>query len=254
MTIETSELLNAISTLEPVSGRFELVAQHEGISAIIDYAHTPDALKKVLETINQIRTGNESLITVVGCGGNRDKAKRPIIGQIATLLSDKVIFTSDNPRDEHPDNIISEIEKGVDPIHFKKYSIIQDRRQAIKIACQMAQPNDIILVAGKGHENYQEINGNRYCKLKFYIDHYQMILVNRTNQSTVIKAAINSLLDKGVTDKQDIYTKVVDELGVPRPTVRRVARDLRNELLEKIQILQSDTKTSTATVEATAEQ
>ena len=92
------------------------------------------------------------------------------------------------------------------------------------------------------------------CKLKFYIDHYQMILVNRTNQSTVIKAAINSLLDKGVTDKQDIYTKVVDELGVPRPTVRRVARDLRNELLEKIQILQSDTKTSTATVEVTAEQ
>lgn len=162
LDVETSELLNAISTLEPVSGRFELVAQHEGISAIIDYAHTPDALKKVLETINQIRTGNESLITVVGCGGNRDKAKRPIIGQIATLLSDKVIFTSDNPRDEHPDNIISEIEKGVDPIHFKKYSIIQDRRQAIKIACQMAQPNDIILVAGKGHENYQEINGNRF--------------------------------------------------------------------------------------------
>ena len=93
-----------------------------------------------------------------------------------------------------------------------------------------------------------------FCKLKFYIDQYYTILVNRTNQSTVIKAAINSLLDKGVTDKQDIYTKVVDELGVPRPTVRRVARDLRNELLEKIQILQSETKTSTATVEATAEQ
>ena len=93
-----------------------------------------------------------------------------------------------------------------------------------------------------------------FCKLKFYIDHYYTILVNRTNQSTVIKAAINSLLDKGVTDKQDIYTKVVDELGVPRPTVRRVARDLRNELLEKIQILQSDTKTSTATVEVTAGQ
>ena len=94
----------------------------------------------------------------------------------------------------------------------------------------------------------------QFCKLKFYIDQYYTILVNRTNQSTVIKAAINSLLDKGVTDKQDIYTKVVDELGVPRPTVRRVARDLRNELLEKIQILQSDTKTSTATVEVTAEQ
>lgn len=95
---------------------------------------------------------------------------------------------------------------------------------------------------------------SQICKLKFYIDQYYTILVNRTNQSTVIKAAINSLLDKGVTDKQDIYTKVVDELGVPRPTVRRVARDLRNELLEKIQILQSETKTSTATVEVTAEQ
>ncbi|WP_100614207.1 UDP-N-acetylmuramoyl-L-alanyl-D-glutamate--2,6-diaminopimelate ligase [Confluentibacter citreus] len=160
--LEKVEILRLISGLESVSGRFQYFISGEKITAIVDYAHTPDALKNVLETINSIRTNNEELITVVGCGGDRDKTKRPIMGQIASALSTKVIFTSDNPRSEEPEAIIKEIEQGVEPQHFKKALSITDRSQAIKTACQMAQPNDIILIAGKGHETYQEIKGERF--------------------------------------------------------------------------------------------
>ncbi len=160
--LEKVEILRLISGLESVSGRFQYFISDEKITAIVDYAHTPDALKNVLETINSIRTKNEALITVVGCGGDRDKTKRPIMGQIATALSTKVIFTSDNPRSEEPEAIIKEIEKGVEPQNFKKSLSITDRSQAIKAACQMAQANDIILIAGKGHETYQEIKGERF--------------------------------------------------------------------------------------------
>ena len=140
----------------------ELAARRQnGATVFVDYAHTPDALKSVLETINNIRTKNEELITVVGCGGDRDKTKRPKMAHIASELSTKAIFTSDNPRTEDPETIISDMEKGVEPQNYKKTLSIVDREQAIKTACQLAQPNDIILIAGKGHETYQEINGKR---------------------------------------------------------------------------------------------
>lgn len=160
--LEKVEVLRLISELESVSGRFQYIVSDEKITAIVDYAHTPDALKNVLETINNIRTKNEELITVVGCGGDRDKTKRPKMGHIASALSTKVIFTSDNPRSEIPEKIIEDIEKGVEPQNFKKTISIVDRKQAIKTACQLAQPNDIILIAGKGHETYQEIKGERF--------------------------------------------------------------------------------------------
>lgn len=156
------EVLRLLSELESVSGRFQFIVSEGTITAIVDYAHTPDALENVLKTINDIRTKNEQLITVVGCGGDRDKAKRPIMANIASILSDKVIITSDNPRTEDPEAIIAEMEKGVEPQNFKKTISITDRKQAIKTACQLAQPNDIILIAGKGHETYQEIQGIRY--------------------------------------------------------------------------------------------
>lgn len=159
--LENVENLRLISELESVSGRFQYFISDEKITAIVDYAHTPDALQNVLETINSIRTKNEELITVVGCGGDRDKTKRPKMGHIASALSTKVIFTSDNPRTEVPETIIDDIEKGVEPQNFKKIVSIVDRTQAIRTACQMAQPNDIILIAGKGHETYQEIKGAR---------------------------------------------------------------------------------------------
>ncbi|EHQ02164.1 UDP-N-acetylmuramoyl-L-alanyl-D-glutamate--2,6-diaminopimelate ligase [Gillisia limnaea] len=159
--LETQENLRFISELNSVSGRFQYVISKQKITAIVDYAHTPDALKNVLETINSIRTKNEELITVVGCGGDRDKTKRPIMGHIASELSTRVIFTSDNPRTEDPEKILEEVEKGVEPQNFKKTMTVVNRRQAIKTACQLAQPNDIILIAGKGHETYQEINGVR---------------------------------------------------------------------------------------------
>ncbi len=160
--IESLEILQLMSTLESVDGRFQYAISPTKITAIVDYAHTPDALKNVLETINSIRTGNENLITVVGCGGNRDAEKRPKMGQIASILSTKVIFTSDNPRNEDPELIIQAIEKGVPAEHFKKTISITNRRQAIKTACAMAEAGDIILVAGKGHETYQEIRGERF--------------------------------------------------------------------------------------------
>lgn len=160
--LEKVEILRLISELESVSGRFQYLISDDNITAIVDYAHTPDALKNVLQTINSIRTKNEDLISVIGCGGDRDKTKRPKMGNIASALSTKVIFTSDNPRSETPEDIIEDIEKGVEPQNFKKTLSIVDRKQAIKTACQMAQPNDIILIAGKGHEAYQEIKGERF--------------------------------------------------------------------------------------------
>lgn len=161
--LESIEILQLMSTLESVDGRFQYtVSPIDSITAIVDYAHTPDALKNVLETINSIRTGNEQLITVVGCGGDRDIDKRPKMGMIAASLSSKVIFTSDNPRSESPEAIIEQIEAGVPPEHFKRTLSITDRKQAIKTACQMAERSDIILIAGKGHETYQEVKGERF--------------------------------------------------------------------------------------------
>jgi UDP-N-acetylmuramoyl-L-alanyl-D-glutamate--2,6-diaminopimelate ligase len=159
--VEEQEALRLISTLESVSGRFQYIISKGKVTAIVDYAHTPDALENVLNTIENIRTKNEQLITIVGCGGDRDKTKRPVMANIASALSDKVIFTSDNPRTENPDTIIAEMEKGVESQNFKKTISISDRKQAIKTACQLATENDIILIAGKGHETYQEINGVR---------------------------------------------------------------------------------------------
>ena len=159
--LEKLETLTIISELESVSGRFEYVISEDGITAIIDYAHTPDALKNVLETINDIRTGNEKVITVVGCGGDRDKTKRPKMANIASQLSSQAIFTSDNPRTENPQTILDEMEVGVASENYRKTLTVLDRRQAIKTACKLSEVGDIILIAGKGHEDYQEINGVR---------------------------------------------------------------------------------------------
>ncbi len=160
--LDKLEVLRLLSELESVSGRFQFIVSSNSITAIVDYAHTPDALENVLNTINDIRTNNEQLITVVGCGGDRDKAKRPIMAHIASSLSNKVIITSDNPRTEDPIDIIADMEKGVELQHQKRTLAIVDRKQAIKTACQLAGPNDIILIAGKGHETYQEVNGVRH--------------------------------------------------------------------------------------------
>lgn len=160
--LDSMEVLRLLSELESVSGRFQYIISKGNITAVVDYAHTPDALENVLKTIDDIRTKNEQLITIVGCGGDRDRTKRPIMANIASSLSDKAILTSDNPRTEDPEAIISEMEKGVEPQNYKKTLAIVDRKQAIKTACQLAQPNDIILIAGKGHETYQEINGVRH--------------------------------------------------------------------------------------------
>lgn len=160
--MDSLEALRLLSDLESVSGRFQYIVTDSKITAIVDYAHTPDALENVLKTVDDIRTKNEQLITVVGCGGNRDKTKRPIMAKIATDLSDKAILTSDNPRNEDPEVILDEMEQGVEAHNYKKILRITDRKQAIKTACQLAQPNDIILIAGKGHETYQEINGVRH--------------------------------------------------------------------------------------------
>jgi len=159
---EKLEIIKHLSNIEAVKGRFEYVRSTDGVIAIIDYAHTPDALKNILETINEIRTQNEQLITVVGCGGNRDTTKRPIMADISSELSNKVIFTSDNPRDENPETILDEMQKGVKPLHYKKTLRIADRKEAIKAAVASANKGDIILIAGKGHEDYQEIKGVKH--------------------------------------------------------------------------------------------
>ncbi len=159
---DSTNVLTALSTLNAVEGRFQYLRSANKITGIIDYAHTPDALKNVLTTINDIRTGNEKVITLVGCGGDRDALKRPLMAKIACDLSDKVILTSDNPRSENPEEIIEQMKKGILPPYNKKSLSIVDRREAIKTACSLAQPGDIILVAGKGHEKYQEIKGVKY--------------------------------------------------------------------------------------------
>jgi UDP-N-acetylmuramoyl-L-alanyl-D-glutamate--2,6-diaminopimelate ligase len=159
---DTDEVLTKLSSLPGAPGRFELVMPGSKVIAIVDYAHTPDALQNVLETIAQFRTGNEQVITVVGCGGNRDKTKRPLMASIACRLSDKVVLTSDNPRDEDPMEIIREMQTGVTPSEARKTLVIADREEAIKTACMMAKEKDIVLVAGKGHEDYQEIKGVKH--------------------------------------------------------------------------------------------
>ena len=160
--LEQLELLQFLSQLENVKGRFQYFISPNKIMAIVDYAHTPDALNNVLNTINALRTGNESVITVVGCGGDRDNAKRPVMGHIASSMSQVAIFTSDNPRTESPESILAEMEKGVEPQNTRKVLVIENRKQAIKTACKMAVPSDVILIAGKGHENYQEIMGVKH--------------------------------------------------------------------------------------------
>ena len=159
--LSSLSILKGISELKSVEGRFYVFQSEDNITVVIDYAHTPDALFNVLSTINIIRTRNENLITVVGCGGNRDQEKRPMMGEKAVLLSDKVIFTSDNPRDEDPAIIIEDMIKGVPPEHYKKAIKVILREEAIIMAGQLAKPGDIVLIAGKGHEQYQEIKGKR---------------------------------------------------------------------------------------------
>ncbi|ELR71860.1 UDP-N-acetylmuramoylalanyl-D-glutamate--2,6-diaminopimelate ligase [Fulvivirga imtechensis AK7] len=159
---DPDKVLTGLSLLDGAPGRFEQVVSDANVTAIVDYAHTPDALQNVLETIAELRTGNEQVITVVGCGGNRDKGKRPLMASIACKLSDKVVFTSDNPRDEDPAEIIRDMQAGVGPADYKKTVVLADREEAIKTACLLANDNDIILVAGKGHEKYQEIKGVKH--------------------------------------------------------------------------------------------
>lgn len=159
---EKMNVLTTLSTLSAVEGRFQYVRNDKGVTGIVDYAHTPDALENVLKTIRDIRTGNEKVITVVGCGGDRDAAKRPVMAKIACELSDKVILTSDNPRSEDPAEILRMMEEGVDIQYAKKKLSIIDRKEAIRTAVALAGPGDIILVAGKGHEKYQEIKGVKH--------------------------------------------------------------------------------------------
>ncbi len=177
--LDEQDNLRIISELENVEGRFQHSLSEGGVNAIVDYAHTPDALKNVLETINSIRTHNEQLITVVGCGGDRDRAKRPKMGHIASALSNQVVFTSDNPRSEDPESIIKEVEQGVQPENFKKTLSIVDRMQAIKTACSLAREGDIILVAGKGHETYQIIGNERFDFDDFEITNELLTKMNK---------------------------------------------------------------------------
>lgn len=177
--LETLETLQIMSVLESVEGRFQYLVSENKITVIVDYAHTPDALENVLETINSIRTGNEEVITVVGCGGDRDPQKRPVMAKAAAALSSKVVFTSDNPRTENPEKIIEQMEAGVPAEYYKKTTSITNRKEAIKAACQMAQEGDIILIAGKGHETYQEINGERFDFDDFKIVNELLTILNK---------------------------------------------------------------------------
>lgn len=152
-------VLTTLSTLSAPDGRFQIVRGPKGITAIVDYAHTPDALENVLQTIRNMVRHEQKIITVIGCGGNRDKAKRPVMARVAARLSDKVIFTSDNPRNEKPEEIIAEMKAGLDTVETLKVISITDRKEAIQQACVMAATNDVLLIAGKGHEKYQEVNG-----------------------------------------------------------------------------------------------
>jgi UDP-N-acetylmuramoyl-L-alanyl-D-glutamate--2,6-diaminopimelate ligase len=159
---DKNEILKALSNLYPAEGRFESIKDKKNVVAIVDYAHTPDAVKKVLTTIASIKKSNEKIITVIGAGGDRDKTKRPEMANISVQISDRVILTSDNPRSEDPSIILEEMEKGVSAADKMKVLTILDRKEAIKTAYALAQPNDIILIAGKGHEKYQDIKGIKY--------------------------------------------------------------------------------------------
>jgi UDP-N-acetylmuramoyl-L-alanyl-D-glutamate--2,6-diaminopimelate ligase len=159
---EKMNVLTTLSTLGAVEGRFQYLRSENGITAIVDYAHTPDALKNVLGTIRDIRTGNEAVITVVGCGGDRDKGKRPVMAAIACDLSDRVVLTSDNPRSEDPEAILADMKAGVDGKNERNVLSLVDRKEAIRTAIALAKPGDIILIAGKGHEKYQEIKGVKH--------------------------------------------------------------------------------------------
>ena len=159
---DKDEVLTQLSSISTAPGRFEQVTTGSDVVAVVDYAHTPDALENVLQTIAGFRTGNEQVITVVGCGGNRDKGKRPLMAEIAANLSDKVVLTSDNPRNEVPEQIIADMQAGISASNIRKVLSILDRKEAIRTACMLARPGDIILVAGKGHETYQEIGGVKY--------------------------------------------------------------------------------------------
>lgn len=155
------DVLTILSNLDGAEGRFDFILSPQKIIGIVDYAHTPDAVQNVLSTIQNIRKGTEQVITVIGCGGDRDKTKRPVMAQVACDWSDKVILTSDNPRTEDPQTIVNDMVEGVSPTNKRKTLVILDRKEAIKTACHLASPGDIILLAGKGHEKYQEINGVR---------------------------------------------------------------------------------------------
>jgi len=159
---DRSKVLTVLSRLPGAEGRFDCTTSKNGIIGIVDYAHTPDAVQNVLSTVRDIRTGAEHVITIIGCGGNRDKAKRPIMAQVAGDWSDKLILTSDNPRNEEPEEIIQDMEAGISPVNKKKTLSITDRKEAIRTACHLAKAGDIILLAGKGHEKYQEIKGVKY--------------------------------------------------------------------------------------------
>lgn len=177
---DKEEVLRIISMLKPVDGRFETFISPNGIYAVVDYAHTPDAIKNVLSAINEVRTGNETLFTIVGAGGDRDKTKRPEMAFEAAIASDKVILTSDNPRSEDPEVIISEMLIGVPANKTSHVLAITNRKEAIRTACMMAKPGDIILIAGKGHEDYQEVKG-----VKHHFDDREVIreIFNITNQN-----------------------------------------------------------------------
>ena len=177
---DREEVLRIISMLRPVDGRFETFKSGTGIYAVVDYAHTPDAIKNVLSAINGVRTGNETVFTIVGAGGDRDKTKRPEMAYEAATASDKVILTSDNPRSEDPEVIISEMQKGVPADKARNVLSITNRKEAIRTACMMAKPGDIILIAGKGHEDYQEVKG-----VKHHFDDREVIceIFNAINQN-----------------------------------------------------------------------
>ena len=159
---DPDEVLVALSAMHPVSGRFETIHSPEGFTAIVDYAHTPDALTNVLNSIHEVLEGKGRIITVVGAGGNRDKGKRPLMAKEAARLSDQVILTSDNPRFEEPDAIIQDMVAGLTKADLERTLCITDRAQAIKTATMLAKRGDVILVAGKGHEDYQEVKGVKY--------------------------------------------------------------------------------------------
>jgi UDP-N-acetylmuramoyl-L-alanyl-D-glutamate--2,6-diaminopimelate ligase len=167
---DKTEVLRVLSTLEAVNGRFETIHSPKGWTAVVDYAHTPDAVDNVIKTINDIRKTDSKLITVVGCGGNRDKGKRPMMASIACKGSDQLILTSDNPRDEEPADILNDMVGGLTKKELERTLVIEDRFSAIKTACTLAQKNDVILVAGKGHENYQIIKG-----VKHHFDDHEVV-------------------------------------------------------------------------------